>query len=127
MSDQGSCRVLLCDDTPEIRLILRTLFKIDTEIEVVAEARNGAEAVELSERHRPDIVVLDLAMPVMDGFEAIPEISKVSPETRIVMYSAHGSEETKQRARELGAHHFVQKGGDPTTVVDTVQQECAER
>lgn len=125
MSGQGSCRVLLCDDTPEIRTVLRTLFSIDTALHVVGEAKNGLEAVRLAEQHRPDVVVLDLAMPVMDGFEAIPEISRVSPETSIVMYTAHGSPGTRSKALELGAHHFVQKGGDPTTVITTVQDACA--
>ena len=122
---QEACRVLLCDDTPEIRLILRTLLGLETEMEVVGEARNGLEAVRLVEEHRPDVVVLDLSMPVMDGFEAIPEIARVSPETSIVMYSAHGSSEIQAKAKRLGAHHFVQKGGDPMDVVESVQEECA--
>jgi DNA-binding NarL/FixJ family response regulator len=125
MSQQDPCRVLLCDDTPEIRLILRTLLGIETELQVVAEARDGREAVELAEEHQPDVVVLDIAMPVMDGLQAIPEITRVSPDTSIVMYSAHGSQETRTKALNLGAHHFVRKGGDPTEVVETVQAECA--
>ncbi|MCW2924001.1 MAG: hypothetical protein JWM98_1405 [Thermoleophilia bacterium] len=125
MTDQTTCRVLLCDDTPEIRMILRTLFSIETELDVIGEAANGAEAVQLVAEHRPDVVVLDLSMPVMDGFDAIPEIAKVSPETSIVMYSAHGSEETRAKALRLGADHFVRKGGDPSVVVGTVQDVCA--
>jgi DNA-binding NarL/FixJ family response regulator len=117
--------VLLVDDTPEIRLILRTLLRIETQLEVVGEAANGRQAVELAQAHQPDVVVLDVAMPIMDGFEAIPEIVRVSPESSIVMYSAHGSEETRTRALDLGAHHFVRKGGNPNEVIETVQAECA--
>jgi DNA-binding NarL/FixJ family response regulator len=125
MSEATPCRVLLVDDTPEILMILRTLLRIETEMVVVGEAKDGRQAIDLAAAHRPDVVVLDVAMPVMDGFEAIPEIQRVSPETSIVMYSAHGSEETRTKALDLGAHHFVRKGGDPTEVIETVQAECA--
>src|SRR4051812_13179945 len=118
MSQSQPCRVLLVDDTPEIRLVLRTLLRVEGDLEVIAEARDGLEAVQLAEHHQPDVVVLDLAMPVLDGFEAIPRINRVSPGASIVMYSAHGSAETRAKALALGAHHFVQKGGDPTDVVD---------
>jgi DNA-binding NarL/FixJ family response regulator len=94
-------------------------------MEVIGEAKNGLEAVQLVEEHRPDVVVLDLSMPVMDGFEAIPEITRISPDTSIVMYSAHASTEIQEKAKQLGAHHFVQKGGDPMEVIGSVQQECA--
>jgi DNA-binding NarL/FixJ family response regulator len=124
-ADGAACKVLLVDDTPDIRLVLRTLFGIGDSLEVVAEARDGLEAVQLSERHQPDVVVLDVAMPVMDGLEAIPEIRRVSPDSSIVMYSANDSQEIRAEALRLGATHFVQKGSDPDEVLDAVHEECA--
>lgn len=125
MTNDNSCRVLVVDDTPEIRLVLGALLGIEDTLEVIAEAKNGREAVELSEQHQPDVVVLDVAMPVMSGLEAIPEIKRVSPNSSIVMYTANGSDETRAEALELGAAHFVQKGSDPDDVLDAVHEECA--
>lgn len=125
MSETQPCRVVVVDDTPEIRMVVRTLLGLDEDVEVVGEAKNGLEAIQLAGEHRPDVVVLDIAMPVMDGMEAIPEIARVSPETSIVMYSAHASPELQSKAIGLGAHHFVKKGGDPTELVDRVHEECA--
>lgn len=121
----NACRVLVVDDTPDIRLVLGALLGVEKTLEVIGEARNGREAVEFAEAHQPDVVVLDVAMPVMTGLEAIPEIKRVSPSTSIVMYSAHGTDETRAQALALGAAHFVQKGGDPDEVVGAVHEECA--
>ena len=94
-------------------------------LDVIAEAKDGREAIDLAEQHQPDVIVLDVSMPVMDGFEALPHITIGAPGSTIVMYTAHGSEENRARALSLGAHHFVEKGGDPTGIVDTVEESCA--
>jgi len=126
VASTDACRVLLVDDTPEIRQVLRALLGVTGELEVVGEARDGREAISLAEQHQPDVVVLDIAMPVMTGLDAIPEIARVSPETSIVMFSAHASPDTREEALRRGAHHFVRKGGDPTEVVEAVHEGCAE-
>lgn len=126
MSQSVACRVLLVDDTPEIRYVLRALLGGVQSLDVIGEAKDGREAIHLAQEHQPDVIVLDVSMPVMDGFEALPHITSVAPESTVVMYTAHGSEENRTRALSLGAHHFVEKGGDPTGIVDTVEESCEE-
>jgi YesN/AraC family two-component response regulator len=102
-------RVLIADDAPDIRLLLK-MYLSDSRLEVVGEATNGAEAVELVGTEKPDAVILDLAMPVMDGLEAIPLIKERSPATKIVVLSGFEAERMAERALSLGADTYLQKG-----------------
>lgn len=103
-------RVLLADDTDDVRAILRATLTADGRFVVVGEARNGAEAVEMAGAARPDVVLLDLAMPVMDGLEAAPKILEHSPRSKIVVLSGFEAERMAERARAAGAHRYVEKG-----------------
>lgn len=120
----SACRVLVVDDTAEIRMVLRALLG-SADVEVVAEAKDGREAIDLAQEHQPDVIVLDVSMPVMDGFEALPHIATVAPDATVVMYTAHVSAENRTRAMSLGAHHFVEKGGNPASIVTVVEESCA--
>jgi signal transduction histidine kinase len=103
-------RVVIADDTDDIRLLLRAAFARTPDVRVVGEARNGLEAVRLTGSEHPDAVVLDLAMPEMDGLRAIPEILRVDPGTKIVVLSGFGREDAEREAMERGAHAYVEKG-----------------
>ena len=81
-------RVVVADDTPDMRLLLRLSMARRPDIEVVGEAANGQEAIDLAAALRPDLLVLDLAMPVLDGLSALPTLALVAPETRVVILSA---------------------------------------
>jgi PAS domain S-box-containing protein len=116
----GALRVLLADDAEDIRLLLRLALTTGQGFDVVAEAGDGRRAVELAAEHRPDLVLLDLSMPVMDGLQAIPEIRRVSPETRIVILSGFDGARMKPVALELGAHAYLEKGEAMTTLVETL-------
>lgn len=105
----ATLRILIADDAPDIRLLLK-MYLTDTRLEVVGEATNGAEAVEMTETEKPDAVILDLAMPIMDGLEAIPLIKKASPDTKIVVLSGFDAERMAERALGLGAETYLQKG-----------------
>jgi CheY-like chemotaxis protein len=99
-------RVLLADDLSDIRLVMRLLLEADGRAEVVGEATDGAQAVELSRKLRPDAVILDLRMPGMDGVEALPLIRAVSPGTVVVALSALPVGSMTDRAVDLGATYI---------------------
>lgn len=118
-------RVVLADDTPLIRALLRRSFELDPSVAVVGEATNGAEAVEEVCRAEADVVLLDLAMPVMDGLQAIPEIRRRSPHTRIVVLSGFDASKMAHRALELGAAAYLSKGAGPDQILAVVRQVAA--
>ncbi len=102
-------RAVLVDDTDEIRLLVRHALK-RIGIEVVGEAGDGAEGVRVVTEQLPDLVILDIAMPVMDGLEALPLIRAAHPGVRIVMLSGFQVSLLGDVALERGADAFVEKG-----------------
>jgi CheY-like chemotaxis protein len=110
MSD--AIQVLLVDDKPAVRWLLRSTFEPDARFEIVGEAADGREAVAVAEATHPDLAVMDLAMPNVDGLQAIDAIRRTSPETRIVVLSGHASS-MQEQVLAHGAEGCVQKGGEP--------------
>ncbi len=84
----STLRVLVADDHELTRLTLQLAFSCQENIQVVGLASNGQEAIEMVKRHRPDVIVLDLQMPVMDGWSASSQIKAISPQTQILAYSS---------------------------------------
>lgn len=114
--------VLICDDVPALRELLGTALALSPEIEVVGEAENGEAAIVEAERLRPDVMLLDLAMPVMDGLEALPKIRTISPNTRVVVLSAFESRSMAPQALRLGAAAYVEKGADPAELAQLIEE-----
>lgn len=106
----NAVRIVVVDDSDDLRLLLRVHLHGTGRIEIVGEAGSGRQAVEVVGRTRPDVVLLDLAMPDGNGLDAIPELRIVSPETRIVMLSGFSHEDLGHRALEAGADTYVEKG-----------------
>ncbi len=103
-------RVLIADDQDDLRVMLGVALEQERGIRVVGEAADGAEAVRLAADHSPDVVVLDLSMPVLDGLEAIPAIKRHSDRTKVVVLSAHdGRSSQAMSAFACGADAFVEK------------------
>lgn len=117
----GALRVLLCDDMQQMRLLLRTEMTLESDFEIVGEATNGAEAIELAQESQPDVVVLDLTMPVMDGLEALPRIREVAPATRVIMLSAHRTSEMGAKAIAAGASLYIEKTVTTREIVEAVR------
>ncbi|MCR3750547.1 response regulator [Lentzea californiensis] len=106
-------RVLLADDEPLTRAGVRAVLGAEPEFEVVAEAADGHAAVELALAHRPDVVLLDIMMPRMDGLAAAAEIRRVVPGTGVIMLTTFSEDEHIARAFDGGASGFLLKTGDP--------------
>ncbi len=102
-------RVLLADDHEIVREGLISLLGDERSIQVVGEATNGREAVDLADRLRPDVVIMDVAMPLIDGDEATRQIKKHLPTTRVVALSMYDEDDTKERMRKAGAEAYVLK------------------
>lgn len=116
-----SGRVLVVDDTAFMRRMLRELLS-KAGLEVVAEAGNGREAVEQYRQVRPDLVIMDITMPELDGIAAVREIVREDPSARIVMCSALGQQELIIEALEAGAQDFVVKPFVPEKVLEAVHK-----
>lgn len=102
--------VVIVDDTPDIRLLIRLRLELDGRFNVIAEVGDGAEAVSAVTSYHPDAVVLDLAMPSMDGLEAIPEIKRASPDTKILVFSGFDGARMSVEAMSRGADGYLEKG-----------------
>jgi DNA-binding NarL/FixJ family response regulator len=118
-------RVLLADDTPEIRQLLRLSLELDGRFEIVGEAEDGASAVELTHAEVPDAVVLDLAMPVMDGLQAIPEIRRNAPDAKILVLSGFEARQMSKEALARGAHAYIEKGDNMKEVASLLADLCS--
>jgi DNA-binding NarL/FixJ family response regulator len=114
-------RVLLADDEAMIRAGIAAILASDPSIEVVAEASNGREAVDLARLHRPDVVLLDIRMPVMDGLQAVPEIRRATPSVAVLVLTTFGEDEHIARAIDGGASGFLLKTGDPRDLIAGVR------
>ncbi|WP_328738644.1 response regulator transcription factor [Streptomyces erythrochromogenes] len=112
-------RILIADDEPMVRAGVRAIVATATDpgITVVAEASDGRQAVELVQRHRPQVAVLDIRMPGTGGMEAAAEIRRTVPETGVVMLTTFGEDEYILRALGEGATGFLIKSGDPEELI----------
>jgi DNA-binding NarL/FixJ family response regulator len=108
-----SCRLVICDDYATLRAVLVIAFSAEPEIEVVGEAASGIEAIEVVRREQPDVLLLDVAMPDMDGLEALPHVLDASPGTRVVVLTGFSNEALKERLLAEGASLCLEKGLTP--------------
>jgi CheY-like chemotaxis protein len=117
-----TCRIVIIDDTPEIRYLIKLLLAVEPSCTIVGEAENGAEGIEVVDRTKPELVVLDLEMPTMDGWHALPHLRRVSPSTHIIVFSSAEIDARRaKRLTNLGADRFVPKGGDPGVIISAIR------
>lgn len=115
-------RVLICDDVEDARFLLRMQLGLEGDLELVGEADNGVEAVRMAREFHPDVVLLDLAMPAMDGFETLGQIVSASPGSKVVVFSALSAETTARRALDQGASAYVQKGAPANEIIGVIRR-----
>jgi DNA-binding NarL/FixJ family response regulator len=118
---RGPIRVILADDQPLIRTGLRVLINDAPDIEVVGEAGTGAEAVRLAAAHTPDVAVMDIRMPEMDGIEATRRITEATDATRVVMLTTFDDDEYVYSALRAGASGFLVKDMALDSILDAVR------
>ena len=121
----GPWSVVVVDDAAEVRGLVRTQLRLSGQFEVVGEGGTGVEAVRLCEQHQPDLVLLDVSMPEMDGFEALGLIREVSERTRVVMYTGFEEAGLAERARELGAATLIEKSTATSGLAAQLAAICA--
>jgi DNA-binding NarL/FixJ family response regulator len=119
-AEKSKWRVLIVDDSPQVRQELRTLLPLAGDIEIVGEAADGQEAIRRAQALQPDVVLMDLEMPVLDGYEATRQIKAGSPSCRVVALTAHGYEAARQKASQSGVDVFLVKGGSVETLVQAI-------
>jgi DNA-binding NarL/FixJ family response regulator len=118
----GKIRVFLVDDVTELRMLVRIALEEAADFKVVGEAANGRDGVEGVAEVQPDVVLLDLSMPDMDGLEAIPLMRERAPNARLVVLSGHQAGRVSLAALEQGATRYLNKAADFEAIRSTVRE-----
>lgn len=119
--------VLLAEDHTIVREGFRRMLELETDIEVVGEACNGRDAVRMTQQLRPDVVLMDIAMPQLNGLEATRQILEAQPRTKIIMLSAHNDDAYIENAIESGAKGFLLKQTSSHEVCVGIREICLGR
>jgi len=119
----ATSRILIVDDIPQVREDLRTLLPLMGEIEVVGVAINGLDAIRQTEALRPEVVLMDLEMPILDGYEATRQIKILIPNCHIVALTVHDDESSRQKAVQAGVDAFIIKGAPVEMLVQAITKK----
>jgi DNA-binding NarL/FixJ family response regulator len=116
-------RVMIVDDVERVRQDLRTLLTLIGNIEIVGEAQNGSEAIRQARILHPDVILMDLEMPILDGYEATRQIKAFCPSCRIIALTIHDYESARLKAIEAGMDGFIVKGAPLEYLVRIISQQ----
>ena len=114
-------RILIVDDSKTSRKFLKNML-IGAGFEVVAEAIDGIDGIEKYKEFKPDVVTMDITMPVMDGIEAVREIIEIDPGAKVIMVTAAGQKTNMVEALKRGAADFIQKPFDSAVIINTIEK-----
>lgn len=121
-SDNGlMITIVITDDQPAVREGLRMRLSLEADIKVMGEARDGKEALDVILHLKPDIVIVDLEMPVMDGLATTRELLSFAPDCRIIILTIHDDETTRKHAHDSGAVGFVSKLADDFVLLNAIR------
>jgi DNA-binding NarL/FixJ family response regulator len=122
---EGAIRVLLCDDAPGFRALIRYTLEDDPDLVIVGEAADGEAGLRAVGELLPDVVLLDISMPGLQGLDAIAAMLACSPASRVVALSGFTAAEMADRARACGAHAYVEKGTGTNAIRDAIRTAAA--
>jgi DNA-binding NarL/FixJ family response regulator len=119
-------RVLIVDDSPQVRQELRTLLPLAGDIEIVGEAADGLEAVHLAQALQPEVILMDLEMPVLDGYQAARQIKAICPACRVVALTVYSDLVSRNRATQAGVDVFLVKGVSVESLVQAISADLTD-
>ncbi len=119
--DESSIGVLICDDVEAIRRLLTLIVEFRPGLHVVGEASTGTESIAQAKLLQPDVVLLDLSMPGMTGFDALPEIKLVAPDAKVIVLSGFSAAVVADDVLAQGADQYIEKGAAPDAIADAIQ------
>ena len=117
-------RVLVVDDNQSIRSAIRQLLQTQVDIEVIGEAADGTDAIRKMQTYRPDVILMDAAMPTMNGFDAVRRIKKESPSTQVLMLSQFDSDAFTREALAVGASGYILKSNASKQLIPALREIC---
>lgn len=121
----GRCamiRILIVDDQPLVLQGLRMRIALEPDLQVVGEAENGRRAISLAQEQNPDVVVMDVEMPVMDGIAATAALHGLLPDTAVIMLSIHDNQQLRNRAKTAGATAYVEKSDGVSALLREIRR-----
>ncbi|MEI6045769.1 MAG: response regulator transcription factor [Chloroflexota bacterium] len=126
MAMDKTIRVMVVDDREEVRESMETLLSLQDDMEVVGEAGDGLQAVEIARQLRPDVIVMDVAMSnqcsiPFDGLDACQQIRREGLDAAVIVMTVYGDRATRQRAQQAGCSLFLEKGVSPTELINQVR------
>jgi DNA-binding NarL/FixJ family response regulator len=114
--------ILVADDNPRLRALIRRISAQQPDLRIVGEAGDGAEAIQLAHELRPDIMLMDIVMPRVNGLEAMRQIKAEHPETKVIIMTVHTEDAYRRAAEDSGADAFLLKRTLMTTLLPTIRR-----
>jgi len=125
-TDERPIKVAIADDHALFRAGVKTALSSKKDIELIAEADNGMQLVHLLRHIEPDVILLDIQMPIMDGIQTLPEIRKLRPEAKVIILSMHNDHSMISKMMEIGANSYLTKNSDSETIYQAIKT-CHEQ
>ncbi len=126
MSQFDTIKVAIADDHALFRSGVKTALSIKKDVELIAEADNGMQLINLLKHIEPDVILLDIQMPIMDGIQTLPEIRKIRPNAKVIILSMHNDHSMISKLMEIGANSYLTKNSDSETIYQAIKT-CYEQ
>ena len=120
-TDETPIKVAIADDHALFRAGVKTALSSKKDIELIAEADNGMQLLHLLRHIEPDVILLDIQMPIMDGIQTLPEIRKIRPDAKVIILSMHNDHSMISKLMEIGANSYLTKNSDSETIYQAIR------